>query len=365
MVTLGVCTTIIVGLFASKVFTQVSAPSELVVAALTVLTPEQEKERAAQIVGPVEFENNCSTCHALEHEAWQKTRHFTTFVDRHQDPRAKEIWTKMDLRSMKRGASDCRQCHYTSVASGSGEPTPKWGVSCESCHGGAKEWVNIHNKVGGNPSGNALKWGTAKDETPDQRLARLNAAKGMMNTTMIYDIATNCYNCHTVPNEKLVNVGTHKAGTEDFDLVAYSQGEIRHNFASSPGAPDKPTNDLASPEQRRRLYIIGAMVDLELSLRNIAAVKEKGGAFHKAMLTRVANSRKKLDAIFKAKDIPLLSAAVAKVPATVDESTAVSDDLSKALGEASREFVKTNDGKDLGAIDSLIPTTYKGTPYKK
>ncbi len=322
-----------------------------------------EKARDAKIVGPEQAENNCATCHKLEDEAWQHTHHYSTFVNRHRTPRAREILKNMGLRTMKRVAV-CRRCHYTSVLVGD-NIRPEWGVSCESCHGPAKEWVNIHSRPGGNPSAPALKWGAGKTETPAARRARLSAAeaKGMIGPEMLYDIAANCYGCHTVPDEELVNKGGHHAGS-DFNLVAWSQGEVRHNFVSSAGAPDRPTNRPATAPERRRLYVVGAMVDLEFSLRNLASVKDKGGAFQKAMIDRVNHGRAKVDAILKAASLPGLAAAVHALPATVGPGTAIPAGAPDALRKATRQFVASNDGSGLGALDALIPKDTKGTAFQ-
>ena len=326
------------------------------------ISEQAEAAKAAKTIGPEQTENNCATCHAMEDEAWQQTRHFATFNDRHRSPRAQEILKALGLRSMKR-VTTCRQCHYTSIMVGD-EVTPQWGVSCESCHGPGKDWNGIHNRPGGNAAAPALKWGAGKTEPPAQRQARLSAAaaKGMINSSMIYDIATNCFGCHTVPNEELVNKGGHHAGS-DFDLVAWSQGEVRHNFVSSAGAPDKPTNRPASANQRRRLYVVGAMVDLEVSLRNLGAVKQKGGDFHKAMVERVNKGRAKLQAMLKAVAIPEIAAAVGAVPAATLE-TAVPASVADGLRAAGRQFAEKNDGSALGALDALMPKEVKGTVYK-
>ena len=319
-----------------------------------------EKESAGRIVGPETRENNCQSCHALEYSAWENTHHFATFKVRHRSDRAKEIMGKLGQKSMKR-STDCRGCHYTSILR-KGKVKASWGVSCESCHGPAKDYVNVHNKAGGDPGAATVKWGD-KSESADARNTRLTAAaeKGMLHPKKLYDIARNCFGCHTVPNEMLVNKGGHKSGS-DFDLVAWSQGEIRHNFASSPGAPDSPSNRPASPEQLRRLYVVGAMVDLEVTLENLTKVAEKGGKFHKAMVARANMARKKVAAF--ADQIPEIAAALGKVPASIDESTSIPADLLASLKGASTEFVANNDGSGLGAIDSNIPTQYKGTAYE-
>jgi hypothetical protein len=319
---------------------------------------------AAKIVGPDgNADNACSKCHVLENEAWQNTHHFSTFKERHRSPEAKAILTKMGFKSMKR-QGECLQCHYTSVVD-EAKLVPTWGVSCESCHGPAAEWVSFHNKPNGDATAKALPWGTGKNEPPAEREARLKAAqaKGMISSQMIYEIATNCFSCHTVPDETLVNKGGHKAGS-DFDLVAWSQGEVRHNFADSAGAPDHPTNRPASPAQLRRLYIVGAMVDLQFSLRNLATVTQKGGEFDKAMIERVNRIRAKVAAVLEKVQIPELADVLKLVPEKVDDSTTVPAGLPDKLADATKQFASTNDGTKLDAMDSLIPTKYMGTIYK-
>lgn len=327
------------------------------------LTEEQERDLAALIVGPIKNDDNCASCHALETEAWENTRHFATFKDRHRSPEAKEILANMGQRSMKR-ALECRQCHYTSELKGN-KLRASFGVSCESCHGAASDWLVLHSKKGGDLSSDDLKWGTGKDQSAAMRTKRLQSAeaKGMINSEMIYDIARNCFGCHTVPNEAIVNEGGHKAGS-DFDLVAWSQGENLHNFSSSAGAPDSPTNRPSTLEQRRRLYITGLMVDLETSLRNISRVQEQGGTYHIAMVERSNQARAKLDAVLDMVVISELSAALVMLPSSVDESTSISADLPGKLGQATQAFLAAHDGSSLVAVDGLMPSEYKGTAYQ-
>ncbi len=309
----------------------------------------------AKIMGPVKTDNSCDSCHAMEAQAWMQTHHFATFKNRHKDSRAKEIIGNLGLgKRMKKPAAQnmCLQCHYTTLFDGK-RIRVKWGVSCESCHGPARDWVDVHQKVGGTADGTALKWGDGRNEPSSERAARLDAAAaaGMIHSEMIYDIAVNCFGCHTVPNEELVNVGKHKAGS-DFDLVAWSQGEVRHNFVSSDGAPDTPTNRPATTQQLRRLYVVGAMADLEISLRNRDAAQDLDGDYHAAMATRVERCKDKIRQILAAVEIPELAAVV------------TSDDPA-TVGAAAREFVRTYDGSTLGAIDGMIPTAYRGSAYKE
>lgn len=322
--------------------------------------PLYAEDDVANIVGPEGGDNSCSNCHANEHAAWIQTTHFATFASRHRTEEAKQIQTLMDVDSMKRG-NLCSNCHYTMIAGDGDSARAKWGVSCESCHGAGKQWNDIHNKTGG--SDKTMAWGDGKSESAADREKRLSAAaaKGMIHSEMIYGIAKNCFGCHTVPNEKLVNVGQHKAGS-DFDLVAWAGGEVRHNYASSPGAPGTPTNREFSAEERRRLYVVGALVDLEVSLRNLASVETEGGAFHKAMVARVNRARAKVAAIQKAAPIDALGTALAKVPEVVDETTRVAKALADDLGSSTNAVAGKVAG--LTALDSLIPTDSKGTAHK-
>jgi hypothetical protein len=328
-----------------------------------LLDEDTLKKRAEKTVGPEKYDNNCSTCHASEYEAWKQTRHYATIKDRHRSAEAKAILGKLGQKSMKR-AGDCRQCHYTSIVKPNGKVSATWGVTCESCHGPAKDWNDFHNKVGGDPSGKTIAWGSGKTESPAERKARIGKAEGlgMIHPDLIYDIATNCYGCHTVPNEELVNKGGHKPGSE-IELVTWSQGEVRHSFSSSSGAPDNPTNREASAEQRRRLYIVGQLVDLEYSLRNVAKATDKSGQFDAAMVVRVNAARGRVDAILAKVSLPGVAKAVGAIPKNLTAETAVDTGLADALGAAARKFVQTNDGSGLGAIDGLIPTELRGTPH--
>ena len=332
-------------------------------AAGDLLSDEAQKERASKIIGPEKYDNNCSTCHALEYESWKQSRHYATIKDRHRSAEAKTILKNLGQKSMKR-AGDCRQCHYTSIVKKSGKVSATWGVTCESCHGPAKDWNDYHNKVGGSTDGKTIEWGAGKSESPAERKARIGKAEaeGMIHSDLIYDIATNCFGCHTVPNEEIVNKGGHKAGSE-IELVSWSQGEVRHSFSSSAGAPDNPTNREAAAEQRRRLYVVGQLVDLEYSLRNVARAKDKSGEFATAMIKRVNDSRGRVDAILGKVKLSGVAKAVGAIPKPVTPTTAVTAAMADALGTATRKFVETNDGSKLGALDGLIPTGVQGTVY--
>jgi hypothetical protein len=325
---------------------------------------QQQIAHAAKIVGPDgDNDNACSKCHTMEFDAWQTTAHFSSFITRQQDPRTRIILDKMGFKSMKRQA-ECRQCHFTSIMD-DGKLVPTWGITCESCHGAAADWVAIHNKIGGDPNAAMLKWGTGKDQPPAQKRARLDAAKsnGMVNSRMIYELAVNCIACHGVPDETLVNKGGHQPGS-DFDLVAWSQGEVRHNFADSSGAPDHPTNRPATPAELRRFYIVGCMVDLEFAVRDLAETREKQGEYEKAVIARINHIHSKIASVFALAAIPELAAAVKELPEPVDGATVMPAGLADRMSAATKEFAAKNDGSELAAIDGLIPKAFVGKVFK-
>ena len=84
----------------------------------------------------------------------------------------------------------------------------------------------------------------------------------MIRPRSLYQLAKNCYGCHVVPQEDLVNKGGHRAGS-DFELVSWSQGEVLHNTWYSKGKD----NVAASAERKRMLYLVGLGVELETALR--------------------------------------------------------------------------------------------------
>lgn len=325
------------------------------------LTEAQELERASKIIGPEKEEGNCAKCHSVETDAWKQTKHYSTFKEAHRSDEANEILAAMGEKSMKR-ATECRQCHYTSTIKKE-KLRASYGVTCESCHGPAKEWLSIHVKQGGDPDGADLKWGEAKLETPEQHAARLGKSNelGMISSDMIYGIAKNCFGCHTVPNEKVVNVGGHPAGSEDFDLVAWSQGELLHNFATAEGTDKSGQNLPATIEKRRRLFITGKLVDLETTLINISQTQDQNGKYYAAMVERAAKVSAEIKNIVKVASLNDLAPVVNGLPGAFTADNA--GDLASKLATATKAFLSVHDGSDLSALDALLPSETKGSPF--
>jgi hypothetical protein len=304
--------------------------------------PESEK-----VVGP----DQCAKCHQPEVQQWMKTPHFATFDSLHRKPRAKEIADKLGLKSIKR-SDVCTQCHYT-MQMQEGRERVVAGVSCESCHGGALGWLTMHSDYGGA----GVTRATESAAHREKRVAD-SVAQGMNNPHNIYLIARQCYDCHTVPNEKLVNVGGHQAGSPEFELVAWSQGMVRHNFVRTGGT----ANATLKPEELRVMYIVGAMTDLEYSLRAVAGATEKS-TFGVTSAQRAARMKKRLHEVQKLVNDPLIQPAldaVATLELRLGNKAAIAA-AADAVGKAANEFAEKADGAKLAAVDAMLPapSSYK------
>jgi hypothetical protein len=304
----------------------------------------------AKIVGP----NACAECHKEEVEAWKGTHHFKTFREMPRNTEANEIAEKMGVRRVK-SESLCLNCHFT-VQQKNDKEEPVAGISCESCHGAGKDWIKVHSGFSGKKK---------NTETKAEEAARwkLSDSKGMIRPRAIYRFAKNCYGCHVVPQEDLVNKGGHRAGS-DFELVSWSQGEVLHNTWYSEGKDNVP----ASAERKRMLYLVGLGVELETALRAIGkATARKPYAFE--MAARADRTRKQLAVAAKAApNVPEIARIVefaysAGLTLNNERSlTAAADGVSALLSRLSDKY----DGSTMAGLDSLIPgpDKFKGTARK-
>lgn len=294
----------------------------------------------ASVIGP----DTCTKCHESEMKQWMQTPHYRTFDTLHRTPEAKAIADKLGLRSIKRNET-CLTCHYTRQIE-SGRERIVAGVSCESCHGGAKDWLNLHADYGG-PNV------TREMETDAHRVMRReqSIAMGMNNPTNVYLIARQCLSCHTVPDENLVNVGGHKAGTDEFELVAWSQGSLRHNFVRSNGA----TNASSDANRLRVMYVVGTMADLEASLRAVAKATN-ASQYGQASAARAARAKQRLWEIQRRIDNPIVGKAldaVAELQLTLGNESAILA-AADAVGQAAYEMAEI-DGATIAGVDPMLP----------
>ena len=296
----------------------------------------------ASVLGP----EACMKCHENEVLSWKQTPHFETFETLHRKPEAREIAARLGLRSVKRN-DECTKCHFT-MQEEDGRGRAVSGVSCESCHGGSRDWVVLHSDYGGSNVTKAQESAAHRQQRIDESIAA-----GMNNPANLYLIARQCLACHTSPNERLVNVGGHHAGSADFELVAWSQGRVRHNFLRTAGASNAPS----SPERLRVMFVVGVMADLEASLRATASASEKA-AFGITAAKRAARQKRRLYEISRLIKNPHIDQAVEAALGVRlklnnrDALVAAAD----AVGKAASEFAATASGAEFSAIDPLLPT---------
>lgn len=317
---------------------------------MILLSASAVAAQAPSIVGGDAFDpakvigsDACKKCHAAEIDQWQRTPHYETIDTLHRKPEAKAIADRLGLRSVKRNET-CVKCHYTQKLV-RGKPRIDAGVSCESCHGPAQDWVELHAEYGPGL--------TRETEPPDARQRRRLAsiAAKMNNPSNLYLIARQCLDCHTTPDEKLVDVGGHSAGSPDFELVSWSQGMVRHNFVGGSG-----TNVPSSLPRVRVMHVVGVITDLEYSLRAVAKATTAGG-FARAAATRAAARKQALWEIQRRLNSPLIAPAleaVAKLELKLDNSPAI-EAAADAVGNAAYAFAERADGERLAAIDDVIP----------
>ena len=299
-----------------------------------------------QVIGP----DACKDCHQAAHSALENMQHQANYKTFHKSAAAKSILAELGLKSAKRSPANCSDCHYT-VSQPEGKAKAKIiaGVTCESCHGPAAAWLDLHNNYGLDAEGAKATAATETDQHRSERLAQ-TARLGMIRPDQIYQLAQNCYQCHTVPNEQVVDRGGHSPGS-DFELVSWLQGEVRHNFQQSADQKNREAARHYDAAQRRRLlYVTGQLLDLEYALRGRAKATGEG-PYAQSMEARAEQARTRLQAIQQAAAglAPLLQPALA---GTADQ-----------VQQVALELTAQHDGSQLAGLDGIIERTAKGTPY--
>jgi hypothetical protein len=290
---------------------------------------------------------SCEKCHAAEIQTWKKTPHSETFLTLHRKPAALQIATKLGIENFKND-SNCIQCHYTmSTHQGSSQLEAIAGVSCESCHGASKDWIAVHNDYGG-PNV------TKAQETREHRAARFHQSiqLGMRNPVNVYLLAQSCYRCHTVPDETLVNVGGHNAGSLDFELVSWSQGTVRHNFVRTDGQ----ANAEETPGRLRQLFVAGMIADLEFSMRATAKATQKA-TFGITSAQRAQRALERLKSAQEKLQLPILHDIIgiaSEVKLKLNNKEPL-ENAATAIHELGVKFGATVRGEELIAIDTFIP----------
>ena len=271
----------------------------------------------------------------------------------------------------------CTTCHGTQQKAGNLKA-----VSCESCHGaagGESGWLEVHNffGVGLDPKDKASR---EKELEADyhKRLADCDRL-GMRRSENLYALAKNCFECHTVPNETLVNAGQHPTETKAFEMVEFFQGEVRHNFqlnqAENAAAPTLwtdarfATDDRTAAGRRSLMYVVGQLAACEVSLRSRATATGRG-KFLTATNKRILDIKGNLEdiheeaAIKEVQDVldalePLKRSSLRKV---TDQDPTTFGDLAKLAAQAGQQVASSYNGNDWGNVK--VPKKTKGKAYQ-
>jgi Cytochrome c554 and c-prime len=323
------------------------------------------KLNPGNVVGP----KKCVECHKSEHARWKLTVHASNYK-RLMDPNAAAY-----LKSVDKAV--CITCHGTPMGA-AGMAIANTGVSCESCHGGAKNWFAAHSVyVKGNPKA------TRAMETPMHRKKRLATcqAAGKAGPRELYKVALKCFACHIVGDETLLTKTMHKPGQLNFEFASWSNGSVRHNFQV-----DKTKNEVVSSlwlhpvpnenagkrvaeNRKRQMYVIGVLAELETRLRLRATAKESGYAGKVAgpIAFRVRSKLAKINAAADigetkvvAKMIPKLFSRISKVKAGDEKFFNAEADK---VAAAAKDFLAKHDGSKLAKLDKLIPERHYSKQY--
>lgn len=309
---------------------------------VTVASPATEvplHTDPTKIMGP----GNCAECHRPMHETWLHSSHARAFVETHRLQDAREYAREFGILRIKQD-SQCVQCHYT-VKSDTAESIPRAiaGISCESCHGASRDWNRIHS-----------------DTTHPNNLERAEA-QGMLRPSNLYELGARCYACHTIPNEPILNRTIHSSG-RGFELLAWLQGEVRHNFMKG-----DTVNREAPPERKRMLYVTGWILDVEFGLRGLAKATRED-RFSRTMQRRVAAALKKLEEISRQVEIPQVLTLLGELEdVKIDHHNAERLlQLANRIASLGKKFNSDHDGSKLAALDPLLPSPedYLGPVYQ-
>lgn len=201
---------------------------------------------------------SCRDCHDSHVEAWEETKHALSFTDLHERELAQKIAGLLELQPIDiRQEASCSRCHFTEERI-HGVIQVEQAVSCESCHGAAGGWIDIHNKGSLSRS---------------YRVAQA-AQTGMLHPANVHDVGGRCFDCHVIDSEPLVNVAGHPATSEGFELYSWSQGEMKHNYMYEKEGRSTKRNGSKQLEiaqaRKRKLYLSGKLLHLSATLAAIA-----------------------------------------------------------------------------------------------
>lgn len=321
----------------------------------------------------VEGSTKCIDCHRAEYARWLASSHAgRTFDLLRTSTNSREYAEKLDIPFAEIASESlCLDCHATRQVTSSGERRVLAGVTCESCHnasGGEEGWLNMHAVYG--PAG------TKRDqESKDHHKKRAEhcRAAGQLRSSDTYQLVKRCYECHVIGNEKLVEAG-HPAADRDWVFPEKALGEVRHNFHLNQSVDAEVSTLWTDPHwhgkgrtaagRKRLLLVVGAMVDLEIALRNLAMATDEDSDYFEAMADRVVDAYEFLedDIVGEVDDgLPLAEEALEDVEDLYkkidDEELSLKDDrealieAADKVAAAARKFAAEHDGSKLADLD--------------
>lgn len=295
----------------------------------------------------------CAPCHGESTKAWAQSAHRQTYKELHFRDRTRDILERVGGKRSVRQDRMCAQCHFTQFSDDrASKPKAILGVSCQRCHGPAMDWADVHQDVKLYPNS-------------DERLT-MAKERGLRSRLGFYEVARTCYECHTVPKERLVNVGGHHAGSEGFELVEWLYGEVRHSFKQLPERGDNREPDV---ERRRVVFVLGKLLEIEFGLHGLSLAKEEG-PFLEGVVSRFEHARDCL--IDLDLGIPEIDAVLAQLSGLeyVGLATSRTSRLkwrwhASRVSELAQAFEKN--GADyavgLSGVDGMLPEQYRGEVF--
>lgn len=236
----------------------------------------------------------CIDCHYQETKAWLASKHATRAFDLLRTSESSLEYAKnLGIRPNDiTRTSLCVNCHGTPQVKLNGKLDVITAVSCEACHGsslGEDGWLNIHAVYG---HSHTLR----EHETPEHyayRQQRCDEA-GQLRSDNLYEMTKRCFDCHVIGDEALAIAG-HNHG-DGFEMIEKTFGEIRHNFVLDESVnahvatlwhdPSRHGNTRTVEGRLRVIFVLGQMVDLEVSLRGLARATEEND-FSDEMIGRI------------------------------------------------------------------------------
>lgn len=204
----------------------------------------------------------CRDCHEEMVMEWEESSHATSLEKMTSSDITAKIAGKLGLElSEIPMTASCIRCHFTQEnLTGTAQTTTA--VSCESCHGGALDWIEEHN------------------QKAISREARIENSKahGMAHPASVLDVSRSCFECHVIDDEQLVNHAGHPALTEGFELLSWYSGEVKHNFLVSKGGSsvkDHSEEPQPVPQTRKRMYFLsGKLLHLGYLMQSLASARD-------------------------------------------------------------------------------------------